>query len=142
MAYAHDCCANVTAQPAPAAHWLIMDRTDRPSTLDPGPVNADYPYVCNAGLLGGTAPGDQVGPQCKGSCPEGEGIATIVLAAQQSADLNLAARVHSPVPRILLSHCDDPTSSLRAGCILSPRKRIPAIVPERHILGRHQAHFG
>ena len=64
----------VVAQPAPAGRWLLMGRTDDldiPLALAHGTVDADYPFACSAGLVGGTTADDQAGPQCRDSCPAG-----------------------------------------------------------------------
>ena len=64
--------------PAPAGRWLLLGssscqalRSRWSSPVDPGSVDADYPYACSAGILGGTAPEHQAGPQCRSPCPAG-----------------------------------------------------------------------
>ena len=63
-------CFVYAPQPAPAGRWLFVGVGAR-AELSPGFVDADYPFACSAGLLGGTLLQHQVGPQCRGPCPAG-----------------------------------------------------------------------
>ena len=44
--------------------------------------------------------------------------------------------------RVLLSYRNCQTDSLRVGYFLSPRKHLTPVMPERHVLGRREPHFG
>ena len=57
--------------PAPLARWLFISQGIT-STLEPGAIDADYPFACSAGLVGASYDtAVQSGPQCSGPCPEG-----------------------------------------------------------------------
>ena len=49
--------------PAPAAHYLFIPQGDT-FVLSPGAEDAAFPYVCPAGVIGGTLPREQSGPAC------------------------------------------------------------------------------
>ena len=72
--------------PAPRGHWIAGAQVCSPQSVDStctselwdatytalshGSHNVDYPFVCNAGLLGDTLePQHQSSPQCSGACP-------------------------------------------------------------------------
>lgn len=59
--------------PAPLGRWVFArEEDDWISTEVMGKIDSDYPYACNAGLLGqSNDPNEQSSPRCSGSCPAG-----------------------------------------------------------------------
>ena len=49
--------------PAPPGRWLFV-RQGKTFQLDPGATGPDFPYACPAGVVGGSLPEEQSGPQC------------------------------------------------------------------------------
>ena len=64
--------------PAPPARYLFI-RQGETFELKPGAEDSAFPYLCPAGVVGGTSPGEQSGPGCSASCPAGSlcGPATV-----------------------------------------------------------------
>ena len=49
--------------PTPPAHYLFIRQGDT-FELKPGAEDAAFPYLCPAGVVGGTSPEEQSGPGC------------------------------------------------------------------------------
>ena len=54
--------------PAPAGRWLFVPMGET-LEVDDGSIDADWPFECSAGLVGGSSPHEQRGPQCNRPCP-------------------------------------------------------------------------
>jgi len=56
--------------PAPPGHWLNI-RRGITFELSPGAEDLDFPYRCQAGVVGGISADEQSGPGCSRICPAG-----------------------------------------------------------------------
>lgn len=58
--------------PAPLGRWIFAHQ-GATASIDVGTIDADYPYACNAGLVGNSYEASaQSGPLCANICPEGQ----------------------------------------------------------------------
>ena len=86
------------ALPAPSGRWVLVP-SGNVSSVGSGAIDADYPYACAAGVVGGSAPNEQSGPQCRGPCPAGAIPATGVAPPLAWRFLQLhVERLQRPAP--------------------------------------------